>query len=155
LLLNKSREDISLSTNKQTASMPHEQAILKASNWPEKHRQLLLLSKALPLLPIEQRTQGNEVKGCEARVWLELDEANHALLAYSDSKVVRGILALILLKQMQIKDKPTQPTETEVVKDEFDYESYLQSLGLSDYFSAGRKDGIRIILQRLKLIYSA
>ena len=130
-------------------SAEHELSILDAKNWPEKHRQLLLLSKVLPTLAPELRTPQNEVQGCEARVWIDTVNAAQAsagLYAYADSKVVRGILALVLLKHKALNSEQGRGGAS------FDYIAYLKNLGLSDYFSAGRKDGIQLIVKRLNTL---
>jgi sulfur transfer protein SufE len=35
---------------------------------------------------------------------------------------------------------------------EFDFEAYLADLGLSSYFSEGRKDGMKALIQRIQAI---
>ena len=120
-------------------------AIKKANNWSEKHRQILLASKQLPLLPVSHRNRKNEIIGCEADVWLaELapqeneSQTNAAtmLYAYSNSKVVRGLLSLILNKLNRCPDT--------------NIEEYLRMLGLTQYFSQGRRDGIKSIIKTIE-----
>lgn len=67
--------------------------------WEERYRQLILLSRQLPLLTAELRQQQVEIKGCENRLWL-----GHQLLAdgrlhfYGDSegRIMKGLLAVLL-----------------------------------------------------------
>lgn len=124
-----------------------ELKIKQAVNWPEKHRQLLLLSNALPLLAASERSSENAVQGCEARVWLTKEPVSGLYRAYADSKVIRGILAVLLLKHQQIVE-----SEDDCAAADFDYLAYLKSIGLSDYFSVGRKDGVQAVLGRMRHI---
>lgn len=122
-----------------------DDAIKKAKDWSEKHRQILLASKQLPLLPVSHRNIENEIIGCEADVWLAAlppqkneSQTNAAtmLYAYSNSKVVRGLLSLIL-------NKLNRSPDTNI-------EEYLNMLGLTQYFSQGRRDGIKSIIKTIE-----
>ncbi len=150
---------IALSANEALSLLPLlpiEEALIKATDWNAKHRQLLLYSKQLPVLPPEQRVPEYEISGCEANVWLHLPRNLSPIInsimpllpeddqakAYSDSKVVRGILAVLLGKLTQLRNTQTA---------EFDFSQYLSDLGLSTYFSVGRKDGIAQIIKRIEI----
>ncbi|MFT5283334.1 MAG: cysteine desulfurase/selenocysteine lyase [Kangiellaceae bacterium] len=122
-------------------------AVSEASDWNAKHRLLLLHSKSLPTLPVSARTKRTEVAGCEARVWLTLiteQNGSEQFYAYSESKVVRGILALIIEKVSQFRKTDVQL---------LDIKRYLSQVGLSHYFSEGRRDGIGHIIQRIHTEY--
>ena len=126
-------------------------ALAQANNWPEKHRQLLLLSKLLPILPKEHRSVSNEISGCEAKVWLSHSQSGpQHLSAYSSSKLIRGILAVLLLKYNQLIDASTTNESMMGEAKHFDYAQYLKELGLSAYFSEGRKDGVNTIVSVLR-----
>lgn len=122
-----------------------EQSIKAARGWSEKHRQLLLLSKSLPVLDIVSRTPDNSLEGCEAKVWICREDAKQSLRAYSDSKVIRGILAVLLLKHALIVQE--EGIEKAAM---FDFISYLSSLGLTDYFSHSRNDGVQSVVLRIR-----
>lgn len=117
----------------------------EAHNWPEKHRQLLLLSKSLPMLAPQNRQSHNAVAGCESNVWLEFDAHSTQFRAYSDSKVIRGILAVLILKYHQLAQ-----CESARFAANFEYAKFLKELGLTDYFSSGRKDGVRAVIKRMQ-----
>lgn len=115
-------------------------AILTAKEWSEKHRQLLLLSKHLPVLSEEERLGKYEINGCEARVWLKIVRSvespqRFCIEGYSNSKLVRGLLTIMIAKSY------LEPTG--------DLNAYLEDIGLSPYFSQGRRDGINKIIQVL------
>lgn len=118
-----------------------EQALKNAQDWNEKHRILLLESKNLPLLPPERRLSESEVTGCEARVWIEINQSTIKFQAYSDSKVIRGLLSLLLNKANSLEQTTASA---------FDFSDYLIELGLSRYFSQGRKDGMHQVSLKIK-----
>jgi cysteine desulfurase/selenocysteine lyase len=126
-----------------------ENQLINAQGWNEKHRLLLLNSKQIPMLALEDRNNENALSGCEAQVWIAEQDI---LRAYSDSKVVRGLLSVLINKANSLFPKSSDLASSEgpdAVKQDFDYHQYLQDLGLSHYFSQGRKDGIATVIDRL------
>ncbi len=121
-------------------------AILKANEWSEKHRQILLFSKYLPMLTKDERKAKYEIKGCEANVWLKISNfsnspANYRVEAYSNSKVIRGLLAIIIAKLY--------------IQPNCDLTEYFHEIGLTQYFSQGRRDGIHKIITTLSQYFNA
>ncbi|MDT0594173.1 aminotransferase class V-fold PLP-dependent enzyme [Glaciecola petra] len=136
--------DLHISTEAHTSCSDTEKQLLAIDNWNEKHRQLLLISRHLPILPPQARTEINKVSGCESSVWLASYKGpanNYRFLAYSNSKIIRGLLFVILDK---INTLNTQTIA------EFDIEMYLTYLGLFKFFSKGRRDGIRQVIRRIQ-----
>jgi len=150
------------SKNKQAQHVRYAQIVYDAKGWDNKYRQLLLLSKHLEVLELEYRTEQYQVSGCESALWImrdpftQLTIANHqdtltqiisekrnalTLKAYSSSKVIRGILLLLIEKTQTL-------TLDQIVQ--FDFINYLDELGLSQYFSAGRRDGIANVIKEIK-----
>ena len=124
-----------------------------ATGWNEKHRLLLLQSKNLPLLAPENRVDSNFVGGCESSVWI--DVYNNQLMAYSNSKVIRGLLAVLLSainETLSLKDDNSETTNL-VYSTEYQL-AYLNSLGLPMYFSQGRRDGMLQIAKRITQLLS-
>nr|WP_136249540.1 aminotransferase class V-fold PLP-dependent enzyme [Ningiella ruwaisensis] len=130
-----------------------EQAFLEAKDWASKHRLLLLFSKNLNELPEGARRTENEVSGCEAKVWLTKSLDSDELQAYASTKVVRGILAVLLNKHAQLmfhRVSSDHNDDNTFRPDTFDYEGYLRQLGLSAYFSQGRKDGVTQLIAKIR-----
>jgi cysteine desulfurase/selenocysteine lyase len=119
-----------------------ESSLKEASDWNSKHRLLLLHSKQLNKLPENELLSEYQVIGCEAEVWLALKAEK--LSAYSNSKVIRGILAVLIDK---INSLPMKEVSS------FDITAYFEALGLSHYFSQGRRDGIQQIIKRVQSLY--
>lgn len=117
-------------------------AIKTASSWNDKHRHLLLLSTQLPVLEISERNSHNELFGCEARVWVSLD---NTILAYSDSKIVRGILTLLI----EHTNRWREDSNLQSISLEESLKFHLLDMGLTNFFSIGRRDGINKVIQKL------
>jgi cysteine desulfurase/selenocysteine lyase len=120
-----------------------ESLLKEASDWNSKHRLLLLHSKQLNKLAENECLPKYQVIGCEAEVWLAL--RSETLSAYSNSKVIRGILAVLIDK---INALPIQEISN------LDINAYFEDLGLSHYFSQGRRDGIQQIIKRIQILYN-
>lgn len=130
------REDESVNSQE----LPIAKRIKAARNWDNKHRELLLASKALIRLEQNECNQSNYVAGCEANVWLAYDSTYRAS---ASSKVVRGLMTVLLEKANDLSLHEIAP---------FDFDAYLNDLGLADYFSQGRKDGIGNAIKRIKIL---
>jgi sulfur transfer protein SufE len=112
------------------------------------------MSKSLPSLAPEERIDIHEVHGCEARVWLAL--VNGQLQAHAESKVIRGILALLVHKYRALSNAAEEQNHEFAISQDkkssrsFDYSAYLSDLGLSAFFSESRRDGVHAVIQRIK-----
>lgn len=124
---------------------PIEVKLMQAKSWNDKHRLLLLHSKLLPLLAPELRGQDKQINGCEANVWISADIHSKHFKGYSDSKIVRGLLSLLLNKANSLQGESIS---------QFNFEDYFTSLGLTKYFSQGRKDGMQQVIKAISLLTS-
>lgn len=134
-----------------TEALPIAFNIKQARGWDNQYRQLLLASKALKALPVEMRTNENAVFGCESDLWIAYYDEQ--LYAYSQSKIIRGILALLIEKVTQL----TATLAGNRVSDKnnvdaacFDYFAYLSALNLTPFFSVGRRDGVKNAISAIK-----
>lgn len=128
-------------TNK---SLPLAQQLALAKGWDNMLRQLMLAGKQLAVLPVERRNDDNEVKGCQSRVWLTLSDdtlPTCSMLAWSDSKIIRGVLAII-----QEKVNTLSPDDLR----QFDFRAYFSAIGLDRYLSQSRANGIKDVVARIQ-----
>lgn len=135
---------VHIAASKVTKTLPIAFNIKQATGWDNQYRQLLLASKSLNVLPIEMRTNENAVLGCESDLWIGYYNAQ--LCAYSQSKIIRGILALLLEKVIQLETQSVINLNCNKgisVATSFDYFAYLTELNLTPFFSVGRRDGIQ------------
>lgn len=74
--------------------------IENSASWQQKYREIMLLGKTLPPLADILKTDDALVQGCESKVWMfvEFDLTENALVVIgdSDTRIVKGLLALIL-----------------------------------------------------------
>lgn len=134
----------------ENQSLAIAQKVSQARGWDNQYRQLLLASKNLTILPLEMRSDENAVFGCESDLWIAY--TNHKLCAYSQSKIIRGILAVVIEKATQLNeslasDSNQQKRNAAVA---FDYFAYLTELNLTPFFSVGRRDGIQNAISAIK-----
>ena len=132
-------------------SLPIALSVGQAKGWDNQYRQLLLASKRLQILPVEMRTGENAVFGCESDLWIAC-VGNH-LSAYSQSKIIRGILAVLIEKASQLNTSHVKKADHEkhMLAVEFDYFAYLSELNLTPFFSVGRRDGIQNAISAIKV----
>lgn len=117
--------------------------ILAAQGWEAKNRLLVQLARELPVFDEADKTEANQVAGCESRVWIKLNWQNNQLQlqADSDSRIVKGLLMLVLAAYQQ--------RHTEEIAS-FDFENWLEELGLSRFLSTSRGNGLRAIASRIR-----
>jgi cysteine desulfurase/selenocysteine lyase len=131
--------------------LPLAQKIKSANGWDNQYRQLLLASKSLKIMPVELRIPDNAVFGCESDLWISVQQ--NQLSAYSQSKIVRGILAVLIEKATELLRSEGSKNADDAAHNaaaEFDYFDYLAKLKLTPYFSAGRRDGVQNAVSAIK-----
>ena len=117
--------------------------LTNSSGWDGKYREIMLLGKSLKQLIPELKTDKALVSGCESSVWLHhLWQDDKLLLAVSsDSKIVRGLLSIVLAKFNARTKEQIQ---------EIDVDVYFKELGLSQHLSPSRSNGINAIVTTIK-----
>ncbi|CAH9050041.1 MAG: SufE family protein [Pseudoalteromonas tetraodonis] len=120
-------------------------SIQSSSNWQQKYREIMLLGKTLPPLADILKTDDALVPGCESKVWMfvEFDLTENALVVIgdSDTRIVKGLLALILALYNGLT-----PEEVLAVNayDEF------EKLGLISHLSASRGNGVKAMVETIQ-----
>ena len=115
----------------------------KSKSWEDKYRQLIQLSRKLPVLPDELKTTENEIKGCENRVWLGVElnnDGKYHIYGDSDGRIVKGLLAVILTT---VENKTAQEIANIAIL------AIFEQLGLANQISQSRTDGVNAIIARL------
>jgi len=122
-----------------TAAVNH---IEQATHWQDKYRQIMLLGKLLPPLAAEYKLADAQVKGCESQAWLYHHVLNgqHFYLADSDARIVKGLIALLLIAY---QGKTTAQIH------QFDVQQYFDRLGLSGQLSSSRTNGLTALAQAI------
>ena len=114
--------------------------------WDGRHRQIMLLSKQLADIPDNKKNRNSLIKGCESLAWLSYkkdNQGNFSFDAYSDAKVIRGLLVIILAA---FDNKNREQIQN------FNLEGYFQELGLMQHLSPSRGNGVRAIIDKIREI---
>lgn len=112
-------------------------------DWEERYQYIIDLSKQLPVLSDEERTDDRLVKGCQSSVWLitGIDQGKLHFSADSDAIIVRGLLVLVLAAY---QDKSAQ----EILA--FDMDAYFKELDLERHITVTRGNGLRSIVGKIR-----
>ena len=119
-----------------------------AAGWEAKNRLLVQLARELPDFPLQLRDAQHRVSGCESQVWLWIQpeetpaqQIHFQITADSDSKIIKGLLTLILAAY---NGKTADQIQ------QFDFSAWLAELGLQRFLSASRGNGLKAIVAQLK-----
>lgn len=118
-------------------------------DWEDRYRHVIELGKAMAPMDDALKAPATKVEGCASQVWLhpELDgQGPDAILRFSgdsDAIIVRGLIAVLHAMYAGL-------TMTEVMK--VDATTELGRLGLTEHLSAQRSNGVRAMIERLRLI---
>ncbi|WNW11354.1 SufE family protein [Pseudomonas sp. DTU_2021_1001937_2_SI_NGA_ILE_001] len=131
---------------------PEAQAALDAfagqPGWEQRARLLMQWGERLPALGEAQRTEQHRVHGCESQVWLlgECHDGRWQFRASSDARLLRGLLALLLVR---VNDLPAEQLQ------QVDVAQWFDSLGLGRQLSPSRSNGLNAVLQRMRELTQA
>ena len=120
-------------------------------DWEERYAYLLDLGRKLPPFPEEARVEANKVRGCMSQVWLihgpqpDAPERLH-FQGDSDAHLVKGLIGLL----MQLYDGQTPQAILAL-----DGEEAIRRLGLTEFLSAQRRNGLVSMLARIRQIAEA
>lgn len=111
--------------------------------WEQRARLLMHWGERLEPLSEAERCEGNRVHGCESSVWLVVDRRDARLhcRAASDARLLRGLLALLLLRVNGLS-----AAELAAV----DVAEWFARLGLARQLSPSRSNGLNAVLQRIR-----
>ncbi|ALQ08062.1 MULTISPECIES: SufE family protein [Pseudoalteromonas] len=121
------------------------ESIKNAPAWQQKYREIMLLGKTLPILPESLKIDDALVPGCESKVWMfvefDLTESSLVVIGDSDTRIVKGLLALILALYNGL-------TPEQVIK--IDAYEEFEKLGLISHLSPSRGNGIKAMIEKIK-----
>ncbi|WP_172294865.1 SufE family protein [Pseudoruegeria sp. HB172150] len=118
-------------------------------DWEDRYRHVIDLGKAMDPLEEALRVPATKVQGCASQVWIvpeiEGDGAG-AVFRFrgdSDAMIVRGLIAILnaLYSGLTLKEVLAVDAGAE-----------LGRLGLNDHLSSQRSNGLRAMVERIRLI---
>lgn len=107
-------------------------------SWEERYRLLIQLSRQLPKPTEEELAQLPEIHGCESRLWFSFQIEPRKVIAYSDARLMQGILVIIItaLSEMSNESLP-----------QFDLTGLFNKLKIAQHLTSTRLNGLQQIQQ--------
>ncbi len=120
-------------------------------DWEDRYRHVIEMGKAMPELDDALKVDATKVDGCASQVWIVPKISGtgpSAILEFdgaSDAMIVSGLIAILkaLYAGKTVKDAI-----------EIDALASFASLGLDQHLSAQRSNGLRAMIERLRLLAS-
>ncbi len=114
-------------------------------DWEDRYRYVIDQGKALDPLPEALRVPATKVDGCASQVWLHpvIENGTFRFEGDSDAMIVRGLIAVL---RALYNGLPV----AEVAR--VDAPAELARLGLNDHLSAQRSNGLRAMIERIRLV---
>jgi len=119
--------------------------LIASHSWQQSYREIMVLAKQLPSLPDCLKTDDSLIKGCESKVWLHIDldedQQNLILVGDSDTRIVKGLFAIIISMYSGIS--PAHAKEVDAYAE-------FETLGLIKHLSPSRGNGVRAIIETIQ-----
>lgn len=114
-------------------------------SWEDRYRYMIDLGKEIPEMDSSLKTDERLVPGCQSQVWIDWKKENHCFIfnVDSDALIVKGLLAIVMAAY-------NEKTKDEIL--EFDIENYFDQLDLIKHLSPTRGNGLRAMVEKIKLI---
>lgn len=111
-------------------------------DWEQKYEYIIDLGKQLKPLSDEVKTEQNLIKGCQSKVWIDVEYKDGQLhfLADSDGILPKGIVALLV---SIYSGHSTQ----EILESDFDF---ISKIGLQEFLSPSRANGLMAMTKQIK-----
>ena len=117
-------------------------------DWEDRYRFVIDMGKAMHPLPNALKAPATKVDGCASQVWLHPTVSGGVFTfdGESDAMIVRGLVAVLRKLYSGL-------TLEEVLA--VDAHGEMARLGLNDHLSAQRSNGVRAMIERIRLVASA
>ena len=114
-------------------------------DWEDRYRYVIDQGKALDPLPEALRVPATKVDGCASQVWLHpvIEGGVFRFEGDSDAMIVRGLIAVLraLYNGLPVAEVGRVDAPGELAR-----------LGLNDHLSAQRSNGLRAMIERIRLV---
>lgn len=102
-------------------------------SWEERYRLLIQLSRELPKPSEAELAALPEIEGCESRLWFEFQLEPRKVIAYSDARLMQGILMIV---QTALMEKSMDELKS------FDLKAMFDELKISSNLTSTRLNGL-------------
>lgn len=113
-------------------------------DWEDRYAHVIDLGRAMPPLDESLRTSATKVDGCASQVWL-VPQVEGQVITFdgdSDAMIVRGLIAIL-------RTLYSGRTAREIL--DIDAPAEFARLGLDSHLSAQRSNGLRAMIERVRL----
>lgn len=114
-------------------------------DWEDRYRYVIDHGKAMEPLDDALKVPATKVDGCASQVWLhpKIENGTFTFDGDSDAMIVRGLISVLraLYNGLPVADVP-----------QVDAGGELARLGLNDHLSAQRSNGLRAMIERIRLV---
>ena len=117
-------------------------------DWEDRYRHVIDMGKAMPALDDAFKVPATKVDGCSSQVWLVPlpEDGVFHFRGDSDAMIVRGLVAIL---GALYEGVPMAQVG------QIDASAELGRLGLTDHLSAQRSNGLRAMVDRIRLVSAA
>ncbi|SNT76078.1 SufE family protein [Paracoccus seriniphilus] len=114
-------------------------------DWEERYRHVIELGKAMPAMDPAFQVPATKVDGCASQVWImpRIENGRFDFQGDSDAMIVRGLIAILHALYSGL-------TVEEVTR--VDAPAEMARLGLDEHLSAQRSNGLRAMVDRIRLL---
>lgn len=116
-------------------------------DWEDRYRYVIEQGKDMPALDEALRVPATKVDGCASQVWLHpsIEDGVFSFVGASDAMIVSGLIAVLrrLYNGLPVAD---------VMK--VDARAEMERLGLNEHLSSQRSNGLRAMIERIRLVAS-
>lgn len=114
-------------------------------DWEERYRHVIELGKAMPPMDPAVQVPATKVAGCASQVWILpcISDGQFDFQGDSDALIVRGLIAVLHALYSGV------PVEQ---VGQIDAQAALARLGLDEHLSAQRSNGVRAMIERIRLL---
>lgn len=114
-------------------------------DWEDRYAHVIDMGRAMPPLDDAFKVPATKVDGCASQVWLvpKVEDGVFTFLGASDAMIVSGLIAIL---QALYNGLPAGEVA------QVDARAELERLGLNDHLSAQRSNGLRAMIERIRLV---
>lgn len=114
-------------------------------DWEERYRHVIELGRAMPAMDPALQVPATKVEGCASQVWImpQIEAGRFDFQGDSDALIVRGLIAVLhaLYSGLPVAEVGRVDAQAE-----------LGRLGLDEHLSSQRSNGLRAMVQRIRLL---
>ncbi len=114
-------------------------------DWEDRYRHVIEQGRAMDPLDDALKVPATKVDGCASQVWLHprIEAGVFSFDGDSDAMIVRGLIAVLraLYNDLPVSQVPRVDAGGELAR-----------LGLNDHLSAQRSNGLRAMIERIRLV---